>query len=328
MQITVALLQMTSFGNDQSANLFKGEAFCRRAHDMGADIALFPEMWNIGYTSYLPKEHDVCDLWRAPEQWQDGAISSGYPALQSAREQWQAQAIAQDSQFITHYRMLAKELQMAITITYLEHWHGAPRNTVSLIDRRGEIILTYAKIHTCDFGAMEAACTPGDDFYVCKLDTESGEVKIGAMICFDREFPESARILMLKGAELILTPNSCTMEDNRIGQFRARAYENMVGVTLANYAAPQENGHSVAFDPFAFDTQGNARDTLIIEAGENEGVYLATFDIDLIRAYREREVWGNAFRKPHRYSLLTSLDVEKPFIRISDKGEAYERTMR
>ena len=78
----------------------------------------------------------------------------------------------------------------------------------------------------------------------------------------------------------------------------------------------------------AFDTQGNSRDTLVIEAGENEGVYLATFDIDLIRAYREREAWGNAFRKPHRYSLLTSIDVEKPFIRTNDRGEAYERTRR
>ena len=63
------------------------------------------------------------------------------------------------------------------------------------------------------------------------------------MICFDREFPESARILMLKGAEIILTPNACEMEDNRICQFKTRAYENMVGVVLANYAAPQQNGH-------------------------------------------------------------------------------------
>jgi N-carbamoylputrescine amidase len=322
MHITIALLQMTAFGNDQRANLIKGEAFCRRAHDMGADIALFPEMWNIGYTPYLPKEQEVFDLWRAPEQWQDGAIST-YPALQEVREQWQAQAITRDSQFVTHYSELAQELHMAIAITYLEKWPGAPRNTVSLIDRHGEIILTYAKIHTCDFAATEAACTPGDDFYVCRLDTDQGEVKIGMMICFDREFPESARILMLKGAELILTPNSCMMEVNRLGQFRARAYENMVGLALANYAAPQENGHSVAFD-----TQGNPRDTLVIEAGENEGVFLATFDIDLIRAYRVREVWGNAFRKPHRYSLLTSLDVEKPFIRTNDKGETYERIKR
>ena len=46
--INVALLQMISFGADQEANLAKGEAFCRRAREMGADIALFPEMWNIG----------------------------------------------------------------------------------------------------------------------------------------------------------------------------------------------------------------------------------------------------------------------------------------
>ena len=41
------------------------------------------------------------------------------------------------------------------------------------------------------------------------LDTAQDDVKIGAMICYDREFPESARILMLKGAEIILTPNAC-----------------------------------------------------------------------------------------------------------------------
>jgi predicted amidohydrolase len=46
--ITVALLQMTACGNDQAANRAKGEVFCRRACEMGADIALFPEMWNIG----------------------------------------------------------------------------------------------------------------------------------------------------------------------------------------------------------------------------------------------------------------------------------------
>ncbi len=327
MHSTIALLQMTSCGNDQNANLSKGEAFCRRARDMGADIALFPEMWNIGYTPYLSKEQDACNLWRAPSRWQDGMISS-FSELRDAREQWQAQAITRDSPFITHYRELAKELHMAIAITYLEQWPGGPRNTVSLIDRHGEIILTYAKVHTCDFRAMEAACTPGEDFYVSELDTGQGAVKIGAMICFDREFPESARMLMLKGAELILTPNACPMEANRIGQFRARAYENMVGVALANYSAPQENGHSVAFDPIAFDAQGNSRDTLVIEAGEHEGIHLATFDLASIRAYRERETWGNAFRKPHRYGLLTSLDVQEPFIRTNDKMEMYDRTKR
>jgi predicted amidohydrolase len=205
---------------------------------------------------------------------------------------------------------------MAIAITYLERWPGAPRNSVSLIDRHGEIVMTYAKVHTCDFD-LEAACTPGDDFYVCALDTDQGDVRVGAMICFDREFPESARILMLKGAELILTPNACTLEAHRIGQFKARAFENMVGVAMTNYAAPQENGHSVAFDAVAFDEDEDAVETLIVEAGEGEGVYLAQFDMDKIRAYREHETWGNASRKPRRYGLLTSPDVEPPFVRAT-----------
>jgi predicted amidohydrolase len=291
--IKIALLQMTACGNDQNANQAKGEAFCRQASEMGADIALFPEMWNIGYNFYNPSQ-------------------------QNAREIWQAQAISQDDSFVTHFKVLAKELKMAIALTYLERWHDAPRNSVSLIDRHGEIVMTYAKVHTCDFD-MEAALTPGDDFYVCTLDTDKGDVKIGAMICYDREFPESARILMLKGAELILTPNACTLEDHRIGQFKARAFENMVGVAMTNYAAPQNNGHSIAFDAVAFDANGDAIETLIVEAGESEGVYLAEFDMDKIRAYRESETWGNAFRKPRCYSLLTSLDVEEPFIRANAK---------
>ncbi len=256
---------------------------------MRADIALFPEMWNIGYTSCPPDEE--------------------------GRHKWQAQAVGRDDAFVTRFRELARDLNMAIALSYLERWEGAPRNSMSLIDRHGELIMTYAKVHTCDF-AMEAACTPGDDFYVSTLDTERGPVEVGAMICFDREFPESARILMLKGAELIITPNGCTLDDGRIGQFRARAFENMVAVALTNYAVPQCNGRSVAFDAVSFkEPDGEPRDTLIVEAGEGEGVYVAEFDMEKIRAYRERESWGNAFRKPRSYGLLTSIDVKPPFVR-------------
>jgi len=325
--INVALLQMTACGTDQEANKAKAESFCRRAHAMGADIALFPEMWNIGYTPYTPWEQLTAadDVWRAPELWTPEDATRAVPKEAIAR--WQEQAIGQDSPFVIHFRSLAKELNMAIALTYLERWPGAPRNTVSLIDRHGDIVLTYAKVHTCDF-SMEAACTSGDDFHVCTLDTAKGSVEIGAMICYDREFPESARVLMLKGAEIILTPNSCPLETNRIGQFRARAYENMVGVAMTNYAAPQNNGHSVAFDPMGFDAHGQSRDTLIVEAGEGEGLYMAAFDMDALRAYRTRETWGAAFRRPHRYGPLTSPAVDAPFIRTNAAGDRYDPTKR
>jgi len=287
--INVALLQMTASGYDQKANLEKGEAFCRQAQAQGADMALFPEMWNTGYT--FPDSPD-----------------------RDERARWLAQAIAQEDRFVTHFQALASELDMAIALTYLERWENAPRNVLSLVDRHGEIVMTYAKVHTCDFD-KEAALTPGEDFHVCRLDTRQGGIDVGAMICFDREFPESARILMLKGAELILTPNACELEENRIGQFRARAFENMVGVAMANYAAPQQNGHSVAFDGIAFDDEGVSRDMCILEAGEQEGLYVAAFDISAIRAYRQRDVWGNAYRKPRSYGVLTSPQVQQPFVR-------------
>lgn len=288
--IHVALLQMTGCGHDRDASLAKGVDFCRRARAMGADIALFPEMWSVGMTFYDPQQA-------------------------GARERWQARAMSRDDAFITHFRNLAVELQMAIALTYLEQWDGRPRNSVSLIDRHGEIVLTYAKVHTCEFD-VECALTPGDGFPVCALETEQGDVCVGFMICFDREFPEAARLLMLGGAELILTPNACTLDEHRIGQFKTRAFENMVGVAMTNYAAPQNNGHSVAFDAVAYPVvDGEARNTLIVEAGESEGVYLATFDLDNIRAYRARESWGNAYRRPRLYKTLITEEIEPPFVR-------------
>jgi predicted amidohydrolase len=301
--LNIALLQMTACGNDQQANLIKGERYCRRAQEMSADIALFPEMWNIGYTGYDDR------VW-APD-YDPTRIDDRERALRAA---WQAQAIGADDPFFRHYCQLARELDMAIALTYLEKWPGAPRNTVSLIDRHGDIVLTYAKVHTCDF-SLEAACTPGDAFYVCVLDTAAGPVQIGAMICYDREFPESARILMLMGAEIILTPNACELERHRLTQFRTRAYENMVGAAMTNYAAPNCNGHSIAVDPIAFDEEGRSRDTLILESGEQEGIYVAPFDLDALREYRSREAWGNSYRKPCAYQALTSTEVRPPFVR-------------
>ncbi len=286
--LRVALLQLLSTSYDQEANQASGAQACRQARLLGADIALFPEMWNIGYQ--LPEPSDPAQV-----------------------ASWQRHAIDLQSEFVTSFRELARELDMAIGLTYLEQWPGAPRNSLSLIDRHGEICLTYAKVHTCRWD-REAALTPGDDFYVCDLDAACGPVKVGAMICYDREFPESARLLMLKGAELILTPNACELEVNRLSQFRTRAYENMLGVAMANYAMPQENGHSVAFDGIAFDKAGS-RDTCLVEADGHEDIYLANFDLERLRAYRLDEVWGNAYRRPDLYSLITNTEIQPPFIR-------------
>lgn len=284
--LKIALLQLMP-GNSLEENLAKGADACKKAKKMGADIALFPEMWSSGYK--IPENI---------EELKTGAVSS-------------------DSDFVCSFGELAKKLGMAIGITFLEAFEPLPRNTLCLFDRFGSRVLTYAKVHTCDFGD-ECRLTAGDDFYTAELDTERGMVKIGAMICYDREFPESARILMLKGAEIILVPNACPMEINRISQLRARAYENMTGIATVNYpfGKPDCNGHSTAFDGIAYrEGEPGSRDTLIIEAGEREGIYIADFPLDEIRVYRRTEVHGNAFRHPGKYGLLVSEGIEEPFIR-------------
>ncbi|MBQ7783520.1 MAG: carbon-nitrogen hydrolase family protein, partial [Oscillospiraceae bacterium] len=177
-KLKIALLQIAPCGTAEK-NLEKGMRYCEEAKKKGADIALFPEMWSNGYDIYEP------------------------PA-----EIWTAQAVSADSDFVCRFGELAKKLDMAICITLLEKHENAPRNSLVLYDRYGERKMVYAKVHTCDFDA-ERHLTPGDDFYVTELDTACGMVKVGAMICYDREFPESARILMLKGAELVLVPNAC-----------------------------------------------------------------------------------------------------------------------
>jgi len=232
---------------------------------------------------------------------------------------WAAQAVGPDSEYMRTLRALARELDMAIGATCLEAWPGGPRNAVSVIDRHGEVRFTYAKVHTCDFAAFEAATTPGEDWYVETLDTKCGPVRVGAMICYDREFPESARTLMLKGAEVVLTPNACLLDDVRLHQFQTRAYENSMAVCMTNYAAPYHGGRSVAYGP-----GGEPR----VEARGEEGVYLAKIDLPALREHRRRSIWGNAFRRPHRYGALTEMDVAPVFERTDGFGRPFDRASR
>ena len=277
-KLTIALLQISPCSSLKE-NLTKGINACLAAKLGGADIALFPEMYSNGYDIYDRKFDD-----------------------------WKQEAITLNDDFVLTFQELSKQLNMAIGLTLLEKisYSQYPQNTLVLFDRKGRRVLTYAKVHTCDFD-VERYLSSGEDFYVCDLDIDCGTVKVGAMICYDREFPESARILMLKGAELILVPNACPMEINRISQLRARAFENMLAIATCNYPinVPDCNGHSTIFDGVVYKKNENeSRDTCILQAPEIEGIYLATIDLDELREYRNNEIHGNAYRKPDKYQLL------------------------
>lgn len=201
MKFNVALLQILPEGNDQQINLEKGIEYCQKAKELGADLALFPEEWNIGF--------QIC------------------PPDEEGKKKWQESAIDQKSDFFQGFIKAAKELELNIAITYLEKFDPKPRNTVSIINNKGEVVLNYSKVFICNFGADELNkenpnfdeigcdynCSPGTTFDICSLSGKEGEVKVGAMICADREFPETATQLFLNGAELIVVPNASGWND-------------------------------------------------------------------------------------------------------------------
>ena len=198
---------------------------------------------------------------------------------------------------------------MNIAITYLEAHQPKPRNTVSIINDKGEVALTYSKVFICDFGKdellkpnpnlHEIGCdvniSPGESFDVCTLGSAEGEASVGAMICADREFPEAATELMLNGAELIVVPNSCTWDDIRTAGLKTRAFENLVGVAMTNYPGPH-SGSSQAHSCVAWRA-GQSVDTCMAKAGEQEQIPIATFDLDEIWAFRKAKSWRVNYRR-------------------------------
>lgn len=288
LKLKIALLQILPCDN-QNDNLKKGIEYCIKAKKENPDIILFPEMYNCGY------------------KFDDLSIS----------------AINKNDDFILKFKELAKQLNLAIGITYLLNDNNKYKNTITLFDRFGEEVYTYSKVHTCDFGD-EKVLTRGDDFYVKTLNTKIGNIKVGSMICYDREFPESARIMMLKGAELLLVPNACPMEINRLSQLRGRSYENMLAIATCNYPSPHPdcNGNSSIFDGVAyFEGFSGSRDTCVLQAQTEEGIYIGEIDLEMLTKYREEEVHGNSYRVPNKYKLLIDETVNYPFIREDKKNE-------
>jgi predicted amidohydrolase len=280
MKLRIAFLQLLPADNIEE-NLSIGIEACKEAKNKGADIAIFPEMWSIGYRF----SHDEDELWE--------------------------QALTLDSVVLKRYSELANELDMAIAVTFLEKHEPKPRNTVCLFDRHGNLKYRYSKVHICNFGEEddEGVLGAGDEFFVAALDTAKGIIRVGSIICYDREFPESARMLMLKGAELVLVPNACPMEINRLSQLRGRAFENMFAIATCNYPVPHPdcNGHSTLFDGVVYiPGMPGSRDTCVFEAGEEAGIYIAELDVDLLRDYRKREVWGMKNRRPELYGSICS----------------------
>ena len=92
----------------------------------------------------------------------------------------------------------------------------------------------------------------------------------------------------------------------------------MTAIATCNYpeTVPDCNGGSSVFDGVAYlpDSEGS-RDTCILQADGQEGIYIAELDVEQLRNYRKNEVHGNAYRHPKKYGILVDTKIDKPFIR-------------
>jgi predicted amidohydrolase len=231
------------------------------AADAWADVILFPEMFSNGYSKFDPQDAT------ARAAWLDGAVD-----VQGA--------------FIEKFRAAARRTEVAVVATFLEKADPKPFNSAVLINRSGDVVLHQRKRHICFFDVPEEACAPGDSSSVAYLDTRYGQVAVGIMVCMDREFPDVASDLVLQEVEIVLVPNSSPLVgdaevgDVRVAGVRATAFQSVIGMAVANYPEPKDDGHS-----FAVGASGQ----ILAMAGKQQEIVYADFDLDQLRASQEKE---------------------------------------
>lgn len=139
-----------------------------------------------------------------------------------------------DGEYVKKARSLADELNLFFVLGFLEKRGGDLFNTAILIDPEGDVIGRYSKTHFAQGYEINPSCyVPGDSYPV--FDTPFG--KVGIMICYDRQLPENARILALKGAQILLVPSYGSYDEGdgwNTNLLRTRAYENRCALVFTH----------------------------------------------------------------------------------------------
>lgn len=187
-----------------------------------------------------------------------------------------AEAVARASEQLG---AVARRHRMHIIAPVYGLWDGTPRNVALLLDRDGVLVGSYCKVH-CTEAERDLGIIPGDAWPVFDLDFGC----IGIQICHDNSFPESARCLMLNGAEVIFWPHvqsgwGDVMWDITL---RSRAIDNGVHHVAVSYGCPPHR----AWKPGMMVGRSSivAPDgTITADAGRYPGIALARVDLDAPR---------------------------------------------
>ena len=172
----------------------------------------------------------------------------------------------------------ARERNIAVVIGTAENDNGRFFNTTLLITPEG-IALTYRKTHlwASDRGVYE----PGDRYATCLWNG----VRVGLLICYDIEFPETARALAQLGAELLIVTNG-NMDPygpTHRTAIMARAQENQAFALMVNRVEEGDDGLMFAGGSALVDPFGS----LLFEAGREEGQFRVELDLGQLAAARQ-----------------------------------------
>jgi N-carbamoylputrescine amidase len=181
---------------------------------------------------------------------------------------------------------------------YLEDGPGMNYDAALLINRAGRIAGVYRKTHPAARQSLEKIYfKPGSRLGVFQVD----DWCVGILICYDTYFPEAARIIALRGAELLVLPFAAHRVPMWTAVLPTRAYENGVYVAAVNRVGREPGpawntfmGRSLVADPFG---------TIVIEADDTAGLVFAK--IDRAAAHARRAELANLRRRPDLYEALS-----------------------
>src|SRR5215813_12346788 len=218
MRVSVA--QISCSLGDSEANLSKVRDFSQRAKAAGAELVVFPEMTDTGYSMPVIQKH--ANYWKAG--------------------------------FVTGLQEIASELSLAIVSGVSERDGSSIYNSQVLVDAKGNIVTKYRKTHLYAVAPVEeqTCFAPGNTFESFAL----GDVRFGFSICYDLRFPELYRKLVTEqnvGVFLISSAWPFPREEHFRVLAQARAIENQSYVVASNRVGKDDDlwfcGNSAIIDP-------------------------------------------------------------------------------
>lgn len=282
----VAISQF-SMSDEKERNIAKASQYVKEAAKRGAELLLLPELFA---TPYFCKEenYDHFDLAETKE----------------------------DSALLKHFQSLAKEFAIILPISFFEKENNHYFNSLVTYDENGREVCFYRKSHIPTGAGYEEKFyfRPGNTgFKVAK----TSKVKVGSAICWDQWFPETARVLALKGAELLCYPTAIGSEPvtgkDSISHWKnvmiGHAAANLTPVLASNRVGVEKEGNTeVTF--FGHSFIANQHGDILVEM-DNKQEGIAIVDLNLHEIAKERTTWG-VFRdrRPELYSIIATYKEE------------------